>query len=175
MQFVSIVSHMGKTAAKEYMTPDPEIMRRACDDLRSRCDFVVIDSPPGYSGGLVTAAIAAADEVIVVVMPRWHTVHAAKRLIEPVKSRDKQTMRLVINRMRLGKNRRRDEKPGVNEILKILQLDLSGVVPEDDSVLVSSNRGELAALDPRSPASKEYHNVARRLLGEEVPFVSLQD
>ena len=41
---------------------------------------------------------------------------------------------------------------------------------------MSANRGELAALNPsESPAGQEYQNIARRMLGEEVPFMTLDD
>ena len=116
-------------------------------------------------------AIADAAEVIVVVKPWWHTVHAAERLIEPVKLRGKHNMRLVINHMRPEKRRRRDGMLNANEILEIMQLDLLSIVPEDDYVAAFSRRGEFAALNPGSPAGQEYQNVARRLLGEEVPFM----
>ena len=169
LQFLSIVRHVQDVAVMENMKSDPEIMRRACDDLRSLGDFVVMDSPPGYSGGLEMTT--AADEVIVVVKPWWHTVHAAERLIEPVKLRGKHNMRLVINHMRPEKRRRRDGMLNANEILEIMQLDLLGIVPEDDYVAAFSRRGEFAALNPGSPAGQEYQNVARRLLGEEVPFM----
>ena len=168
LQFLPIARHVQDMAVMENMRPGPEIIRRACDELRSLGDFVVIDSPPGYSGRLAMAT--AADEVIVVVMPWWHTVRAAERLIEPVKLRGKYNMRLVINHMRSEKGQHRDGMLNANKILEILQLDLLGIIPEDDYVAASSHRGKFAALNPGSPAGQEYQNVARRLLGEEVPF-----
>ena len=174
LQFLSIGHHVQNMAVMENMKPDPEVMRRACDDLRSLGDFIVIDTPPGYGGGLEMAT--AADEVIVVVIPMSHTVDAAKRMIEAVKLLDKRSMRLVINHMQPGKNRHCDENdgPDVNGILEILPLDLLGIVPEDDYVVASSRRGEFAALDPGSPAGREYQNIVRRLLGEEVPFMKFK-
>ena len=72
-------------------------------------------------------------------------------------------MRLVINGML-----------NANEVVEILQLDLLGIVPEDDCVPVSSHRGEFAALNPKSAAGEEFQNIARRLLGVEVPFGTLK-
>ena len=168
LQLLPIARHVQDMAVMEDMKPDPEIVDRTCDELRSLCDFVVIDSPPGYTDRL--SMITSAEEVILVVMPMWHTVHAAKRIIEAIELLDKQSMRLVINYMCSEKNRRCDDRPDVNGILEVLQLDLLGVVPEDDYVAASSHRGEFVALNPGSPAGQEYQNVARRLLGEKVPF-----
>ena len=155
---------------KETTAVDPlEVMRRAWDDLRSLGDVILIDTPPGCSGGLEMTT--AADEVIVVVMPWWHTARAAERLIEPVRSQHaKHDVRLVINHWRPVERGRYDLNAG--EILEILRLGLLGIVPEDDYVAAPGHRGELAVLNPGSPAGQEYWNIARRLLGEKVPFMS---
>ena len=168
LQFLPIARHVQDMAAKEKVKSDPDIIRRACDDLRLLGDFVVIDSPPGYRSRLET--IAPADEVLVVVMPWRHTVSAAERLIESVKLRGRYNMHLVVNHMRPEKRRHRDGMLSANEVLEILQLDLLGIVPEDDCVTASRHRGEFAALRPGSAAGQEYRNIARRLLGEEVPL-----
>ena len=154
---------------REKMESDPEIIRRACDDLRSLGDFVVIDTSV-LPRGLEMAA--PEGEAIVVVTPYWHSVYDAKPRIEAVRTRGKHNMRLVINRMPPEKNRRRDDMsmPNVNEILEILQLDLLGIVPRDDYLADPSHYGQLATLSPGSPAGQEYQNIARRLLGEKVPF-----
>ena len=175
---ISIISPMGgegRTAlcanvsaalanlGKETITVDlPKVMGRACDDLRSLGDFILIDTPPLQSGGV--SMVADADEVIVIAMPTWHTVHFAERLIEPATRSQHagHNMRLVINRWRPA-----DREP-CDLLLKSLQLDLLGIVPEDDDLY----RGELVALNPESPAGREYQNIARRLLGEEVPFTT---
>ena len=156
------VSAVLANLGKETITVDPpKVMRRAYDDLRSFGDFVLIDTPPGCSGGVSMAADA--DEVIVVMMPTWHTVHFAERLIEPARSQHaRHNMRLVINRWRPA------DRELCDLLLDILQLDLLGVVPEDDDLY----RGELVALNPESPAGREYQKIVRRLLGEEVPFMT---
>ena len=170
LQLLPMARHVQDMAAIENMKPGPDVIRRACDDLRLIADFIVIDTPPGYSGGMEMAS--AADEVIVVVIPWSHAVHAAQHLVEHVKSRGKYNMCLVINHMRPEKWRRRDGMLSANEVLEILQLKLLGIVPEDDYVTISSYRGEFAALNPESVAGRKYQNVARCLLGAEVSFKS---
>ena len=173
LKFLPIARHLRDMAVMENVKPHPEIIRRAYDELRSLSDFVFIDSPPGYTGQLATTT--ATDEVIVVVMPWWHTVRTAERLIDSVKLRGKCNMRLVINHMRSEKGQHREDMPNANEILEILQLNLLGIVPEDDYVAACSHRGKFAAQNPGSPAGQEYQNVARRLLGEKVPFTTFKN
>jgi septum site-determining protein MinD len=46
-------------------------------------------------------------------------------------------------------------------------------VPEDKAVLISTNKGTLIVLDDKSQAGQAYRNIARRLLGEDVPLLNL--
>ena len=63
----------------------------------------------------------------------------------------------------------------VADILDVLAIDLIGIVPEDESILISTNRGLPVALNSSngSRAGQAFHNVARRLDGSEVPFLDL--
>ena len=152
----------------------PNAMRKVCDDLRSLCDYVIIDSPAGIENGFETATIGA-DNVIIVVTPHVSSVRDADRVIGLLESRDKQDIHLVINRLQPEMVRRGDML-GINDVMEILAVDLLGIVPEDEYIVVSSNRGELATLNPdESPAGQEYQNIARRMQGEEVPFMTIDD
>jgi septum site-determining protein MinD len=62
-----------------------------------------------------------------------------------------------------------------DDVLDILAVPLIGVIPEDEGILVSTNRGSPAAMDDRSRAGQAYRDIARRLCGEEVPFPPLDD
>jgi septum site-determining protein MinD len=61
----------------------------------------------------------------------------------------------------------------VEDVLDLLAIDLVGVIPEDESVIVASNRGQPLALDPKNRAGQAFQNIARRLMGERVPFLDL--
>ena len=49
-----------------------------------------------------------------------------------------------------------------------------GIIPEDDNILISTNRGDPAVLDMHSRAGQAYRNIALRLLGEAVPFLAME-
>ena len=152
----------------------PNAMRKVCDDLRSLCDYVVIDSPAGIESGFETATIGA-DNVVIVVTPHVSSVRDADRVIGLLESRNKQDIHLVINRLEPEMVRSGDML-NISDVMEILAIDLLGIVPEDKYIVVSSNRGELATLNPdESPAGQEYQNIARRMLGEEVPFMTIDD
>ena len=54
-------------------------------------------------------------------------------------------------------------------------IELLGIILEDDNVVRSSNKGNPVVLDPDLTASKGYRNIARRILGETVPLMSLKE
>jgi len=64
---------------------------------------------------------------------------------------------------------------GIEDIIEILAIELLGVVPDDEDIIVSTNRGEPVVMDRRSRAGQAYSNIARRLEGIDVPLLSLED
>jgi len=79
---------------------------------------------------------------------------------------------LIINRIRPDLVRRH-QMLAPDDILKTLSIDLLGIVPEAEEILVSNNRGVPVAHDLSSLVGKAYQNIARRLLGERVPFIPI--
>jgi len=49
------------------------------------------------------------------------------------------------------------------------------VVPEDDQIVVSSNKGEPVVLNPDSRAGLAYRNIAGRIMGQDIPLMSLEE
>jgi septum site-determining protein MinD len=65
---------------------------------------------------------------------------------------------------------KRGDMMSVADVLEILSVSLLGIVPEDEFVVVATNRGEPAVLS-RARSGQAYLNIARRMLGEDVPFL----
>ena len=61
-----------------------------------------------------------------------------------------------------------------NDIVDILAVRLLGLVPEDEEIVISSNKGNLVVLDPKSKAGEAFRRIARRLEGEDVPLMDLE-
>ena len=62
----------------------------------------------------------------------------------------------------------------IDDIDDILNIKILGVVPDDESIIVSTNRGEPAVNDPKSRSGQAYRNICRRMEGEDVPLMDLQ-
>lgn len=150
----------------------PSDMVRLCDELRPDVDWVLIDSPAGIERGFRNA-IAPADKVIVVTNPEISAVRDADRVIGLLDAEGKGPASLIINRVNPALVRRGDML-AVEDVLDLLAVDLIGVVPEDENVLIASNKGQPLALDGKSKAGLAFQNIARRLLGEQVPFLEME-
>jgi septum site-determining protein MinD len=151
----------------------PSDMVRLCDELRPECDWILIDSPAGIERGFRNA-IAPADIVLVVTNPEVSAVRDADRIIGLVEAEEKGPARLMINRMRADMVKRGDML-AIDDVLELLAVELIGVVPEDENVVMSTNRGIPIALDGKSKAGQAFRNIACRLKGEEVPFLNLEE
>ena len=149
----------------------PSDMIRLCNDLRKEADWILIDSPAGIERGFKNS-IAAADRVIVVTNPEVSAVRDADRVIGILEAEEKGTPSLIINRLNPALVKKHDML-SADDVLDLLAIKLIGIVPEDENVIVGTNRGNPVALDPKSRAGQAFRNIARRMRGEEVPFLDL--
>lgn len=150
-----------------------EQMTDLMQQLRLEFDFVLVDSPAGIENGFRNA-IAGADEVIIVTTPEVSSVRDADRIIGLVEAAEKGPPSLIVNRIK-PRLVSRGEMLSVEDVLELLAITLIGIVPEDETIITSTNRGEAAVYDPHSQAGRAFLDVARRLRGEEVPFPALQE
>src|SRR5512135_2210891 len=118
----------------------PSDMVRLCDELRPEMDWILIDSPAGIERGFKNA-IAASDQVLVMTNPEISAVRDADRVIGLLEAEGKGPAALVINRLDPAMVRRGDML-SVEDVLDLLAIELIGIVPEDESVIVASNRGQ---------------------------------
>ena len=141
--------------------------------MRGEFDWVLIDSPAGIERGFRNS-IAPADVVVVVTNPEVSAVRDADRIIGLIEAEEKGPARLILNRLNPALVKRGDML-SADDILDLLAIELIGIVPEDENVVISTNRGTPVALDGKTRAGEAYQNIARRLGGEKVPFMNLED
>jgi septum site-determining protein MinD len=151
----------------------PSDMIKLCNELRQDLDWILVDSPAGIERGFRNA-IAPADTVLIVTNPEVSAVRDADRIVGLLEAEEKGPGQLILNRVKIEMVKRGDML-STDDVLDILAIPLIGVVPEDENILVSSNRGAPAAMDEKSRAGQAFRNIAQRLKGEEVPFMSLED
>ncbi len=150
----------------------PSDMTRLCNELRPEVDYVFIDSPAGIERGFRNA-IAPADRVLVVTNPEVSAVRDADRVIGILEAEEKRSPALILNRLNPALVKQHDML-SAEDVLDLLGIQLIGIVPEDENVIVGSNRGVPVAQDSKSRAGQAFRNIAKRLKGEEVPFIDLE-
>ncbi len=149
----------------------PADMIQLTDDLRQEFDFVLIDSPAGIERGFRNA-VAAADEVLIVTNPEVSAVRDADRVIGLLEAENKGPGQLILNRVKADMVRK-GEMLSADDVTDLLAIRLIGVVPEDETVVPSSNSGIPVTLNETSRAGVAFNNIARQLMGETVPFMQL--
>lgn len=150
-----------------------EQMKALCEELKKDYDYIIIDCPAGIEQGFKNA-IAGADKAIVVTTPEVSAVRDADRIIGLLEANELEEHYLLINRIRPDMVKRGDMM-NIDDIIEILSIDLIGIVPDDEEIIVSTNKGEPAVTDMKSKAGQGYRNITKRLIGENVPIMELEN
>jgi septum site-determining protein MinD len=150
----------------------PEQMKKLCGELKEEYDYILVDCPAGIEQGFRNA-IAGADRALIVTTPEVSAVRDADRIIGLLEAAELKNPTLIINRLRPDMVKRGDMMD-IEDILEILAISLIGVIPDDERIIISTNRGEpVVANENGSLSGQAYRNIVRRVLGEEVPFLEL--
>ena len=149
---------------------EPEQMIKLCQDLRKEFDYILLDSPAGIEQGFKNA-VSGADRAIVVTTPEVSAIRDADRIIGLLEAAEMKKIHLLINKIRPDMVRNGDMM-SVEDVEEILAVPLIGVVPDDENIVICTNKGEtVTAKDCTS--GQAFVNISRRLMGEDVAFLDL--
>ncbi len=151
---------------------DEEQINEVIEELREEMDYILVDSPAGIEQGFRNA-IAGADRAIIIATPEVSAVRDADRIIGLLEAEGVNNPDLIINRIKKEMVDRGDMMD-IDDMMEILAIDILGVVPEEEKIVVSTNRGEPIVHSNNSRAGQAFRNIARRLEGEELPLMKLE-
>ncbi len=159
-----------QTREKDALSPEQfaSIVEQAAADS----DYVLIDCPAGIESGFRNA-VAGATEAIVVTTPEVSAIRDADRVVGKIGAAGK-PIRLIVNRLRPEMVRSGDML-SVDDVCDVLSIELLGIVPDDEEVIDTTNKGEPIVLDENNRLAAIYQKIARRLEGELVPFTSFDN
>ena len=140
------------------------LISRFYDKLRQEYDFIIIDSPAGIERGFENATTNA-DEALVICTPEVSAVRDADRVIGILDSKEIPA-KLLVNRI-IPKMVERGEMLSHQDVVDVLSIELIGLIPMDEGVVVSSNTGTPLVLQKDSLAGKAYLRIAQRLNGHK--------
>lgn len=158
---------------KDKTAVTPHQMRNLTNELRQEFDYILVDCPAGIEQGFKNA-IAGADSAIVVATPEVSSVRDADRIVGLLEAAGLRDAQLIINRIR-PKMVKKGDMMDIEDIIDILAIELLGVVPEDESIVISTNRGEPVVMGNGSLAGEAYRRIARRVTGEKITMYTLED
>ncbi|EKQ55099.1 MULTISPECIES: septum site-determining protein MinD [unclassified Clostridium] len=146
-------------------------MLKIVNELKEEFDYVLIDSPAGIEQGFENAVIGA-EKAIIVVNPEITSVRDADRVIGKLDAKGLDDHAVIVNRLNYEMTKNGDMLD-VSDIIETLSIELLGVVPDDKNITISTNKGEPIVLEENAYAGQAFKNIARRITGEEVPFMNL--
>ncbi|NLY85048.1 MAG: septum site-determining protein MinD [Tissierellia bacterium] len=158
---------------KDKTAVSPEQMYELVNDLKKEFDYVIIDSPAGIEQGFQNS-IAGADLAVIVTTPEISAVRDADRVIGILESKGLYNPKLIINRIRQEMVKRGDMM-NIDDIIDILAIELLGIVPDDEAIVISTNKGEPVVVDDKALSGKAFKNISKRILGEEVSLLNLDE
>lgn len=156
---------------KDKTSVSPEQMKKLTSELSETFDYVLLDCPAGIEQGFKNA-IAGADRALVVTTPEVSAIRDADRIIGLLDEHKIRKKELIINRIRMDMVKRGDMM-SVEDVTEILAIPLLGAVIDDEQIVVCTNQGE-AVVGQDTLSGKAYENICRRIVGEEVPFLNLE-
>lgn len=152
---------------KDKSAVSPEQMRKLIGELKGDYDYILLDCPAGIEQGFQNA-IAGADKAIVVTTPEVSAIRDADRIVGLLEVNGIRNHSLIINRLRIDMVKRGDMM-SVEDVTEILAIDLLGVIPDDEQVVIATNQGN-PIIGESDKAGLAYDKIVRRLLGEEIPI-----
>jgi septum site-determining protein MinD len=164
-----------QTRDKDALTE--EGVGKVVDDLRTKFDWVLCDSPAGIERG-ATLAMRFADEAVIVTNPEVSSVRDSDRIIGMLDSKtvkaekgEQVKKHILITRFDAARAAR-GEMLTIEDILEILSTPLLGIIPESQDVLKASNVGTPVTLSNTDGApARAYIDAARRLCGETITMM----
>lgn len=157
---------------KDKTAVNPSQMIKLVEDLREEFDYIILDCPAGIEQGFKNA-IAAADRALIVTTPEVSAIRDADRIIGLLEANNINKIDLIVNRIRMDMVKR-GEMMSIEDVVEILAVELIGAVPDDESIVVSTNQGQPLVGD-HSLAGQAYFNICKRVIGDKVEFLDLND
>ncbi|MGL6065360.1 MAG: septum site-determining protein MinD [Fusobacteriaceae bacterium] len=157
--------------SKDKNDVSPEQVKELVNSLKDDFDYIILDCPAGIEQGFKNAIIAA-DEAYVVTTPEVSAVRDADRIIGLLEANEIKNPKLIINRIRMNMVKE-GNMLSVEDIVDILAIEIIGIIPDDENIVISTNKGEPVVLKGESLAAQAYRNISKRAIGEEVLFLDL--
>ncbi|MCR4554658.1 MAG: septum site-determining protein MinD [Succinivibrionaceae bacterium] len=166
-----------QTKDKDALTK--EGVGKVIDELKEMgYEYIICDSPAGIEQGALMA-LYYADEAIIVTNPEVSSIRDSDRILGILQSKSRRAengeepikQHLLITRYdptRVASQ----QMLSTDDVLEILKINLIGVIPESQDIIMASNAGAPVILTEKSNAAAAYHDTVERILNpnQDIPF-----
>ncbi len=146
---------------------DQEAMNTLVAQAKEQFDFILLDCPAGLGEGF-RLATGAADRGVVVSTTDPSALRDAQRTVMTL-TPQLEVLHLVMNRVQPKLIRKL--RTNIDQAMNTAGLPLLGVVPEDPNVTIAAGTGKPLILTSHKGAAVAYLNIAKRLMGQQVPLM----
>jgi septum site-determining protein MinD len=108
-----------------------------------------------------------------VTTPEVSAVRDADRIIGMLAANGIEKPLLILNRLRPDMVKK-NQMMSVEDVNEILAIDVLGVVPDDEAIIISTNKGIPVVADKDSQSGQAYRNIVQRLLGNSTPIMDFE-
>jgi septum site-determining protein MinD len=166
-----------QTKDKDALTK--EGVGKVIDELKEMgYEYIICDSPAGIEQGALMA-LYYADEAIIVTNPEVSSIRDSDRILGILQSKSRRAengeepikQHLLITRYdptRVASQ----QMLSTDDVLEILKINLIGVIPESQDIIMASNAGAPVILTEKSNAAAAYQDTVERILNpnQDIPF-----
>jgi len=155
-------------ANKDMVSPDDLI--NIVSKLSKHFHYIIIDSPAGIERGFKNAVVAA-QHAIVVTTPDLTSISDADRVVGLLENQGytENNISLIVNRIK-PKLVKKNEMLSANDIKEALALNLLGIIPESEDILLSTNEGNPLSISRGNKLHVVFDNISDRILGKNIPI-----
>jgi septum site-determining protein MinD len=167
-----VLRNMYLLAASQIATKEmvsPEDMKAIVREIERDFDYILIDSPAGIERGFRNA-VSPAEMALVVTTPELPAISDADRVIGLLENFgfEDDNIKLVVNRVK-PKMVKSGDMLTEEDIRSALALEIIGIIPDSEDVIVATNKGIPVVLDG-VPLAITFENIAKRIQGEVIPL-----
>lgn len=151
--------------APSYDVKEPALdaVKNVLDAVKHKYDIVLVDAPAGISAGLLRAANAVRQAIVIATADEV-SVKGAAALENTVRACGIDQTRLLINRYDL-RAAKKGKLLGVDDIIDRTFVQLLGIIPEDKEIVYSTVTKKI---DRKSKSYKALSRISDRINGKNV-------
>jgi len=139
----------------------PLHLKVLCAKLKSRFDYVILDSPAGIEDGFLNT-VAGADKAIIVTTPEYAAIRDADKVDKVLEENGISTRKIVINKLK-GDLMNSGLMPRISELASMLRVEIIGLIQEDDNIHIAANNGTPIVLKRGTYIQENFDKIAARI------------